>query len=207
MNTTQPDDRAHFILPDLGEGIHEAELIRWIVQPGDAVDELQPMAEMETDKALVEVPSPWAGVIKELHGKEGDIITVGSILVSYEPGGSTPAPLPSSPGQKTADMEPTAGEPAAETEAEEEDAGTVVGTMDEAMTVPASLSDRREPPAASRCGGARGGQEDVRRPPRTAAPAPTECGGARRRQHDRHARFEHVSRDGGGPTTAVCGVI
>lgn len=149
MNTTQPNDRAHFILPDLGEGIHEAELIRWIVQPGDAVDELQPMAEMETDKALVEVPSPWAGVIKELHGKEGDIITVGSILVSYELGGSTPTPLPSSPGQETADMEPTAGEPAAETEAKEEDAGTVVGTMDEAMTVPASLSDRREPPPVS----------------------------------------------------------
>ena len=57
-----------FILPDLGEGVHEAEIISWKVKPGDTVDEMDVLAEMETDKALVEVPSPYAGTIVELHG-------------------------------------------------------------------------------------------------------------------------------------------
>ena len=84
MATHQPEDKSHFILPDLGEGVHEAELIKWRVSVGDTVDELQVLAEMETDKALVEVPSPWGGIIKSLNGKEGDIILVGSELVHYE---------------------------------------------------------------------------------------------------------------------------
>src|ERR671919_65858 len=88
MATKQPSDKSRFILPDLGEGVHEAELIKWRVKPGDRVDEHQTLAEMETDKALVEVPSPWAGTIKELKGKEGDIINVGSILVTFEVGSS-----------------------------------------------------------------------------------------------------------------------
>ncbi len=83
MAIKQPQDKSQFILPDLGEGVHEAELIRWKIRPGDRVEEFQTLAEMETDKALVEVPSPWAGVIKELHGAEGEIISVGSVLVSY----------------------------------------------------------------------------------------------------------------------------
>src|SRR5262245_30312099 len=86
MATKQPADKSHFILPDLGEGVHEAELIRWRVKPGDRVEEYQTLAEMETDKALVEVPSPWTGVIKQLNGKEGDIIKVGSVLVTYDIG-------------------------------------------------------------------------------------------------------------------------
>ena len=51
----QPADQSHFILPDLGEGVHEAELISWKVNPGDSVKEHQTIAEMETDKAMVEV--------------------------------------------------------------------------------------------------------------------------------------------------------
>ena len=94
MVIKQPDDKSHFILPDLGEGVHEAELIRWLIAPGDTVTEHQTLAEMETDKALVEVPSPWDGVIKELHGKEGEILNVGNPLVSYEIGGAT---APASP--------------------------------------------------------------------------------------------------------------
>ena len=62
-------------------------MIRWRVEPGQDVDEHQTLAEMETDKALVEVPSPWPGKVKELHGAPGDIIPVGSVLVSYSTGG------------------------------------------------------------------------------------------------------------------------
>src|SRR5882757_8603507 len=72
-----------FILPDLGEGVHEAELIKWRVSVGQKVAEHDILAEMETDKALVEVPSPRAGMIAALHGKEGEICKVGDALVSY----------------------------------------------------------------------------------------------------------------------------
>ena len=84
MVIKQPIDKSHFILPDLGEGVHEAEIISWKVKPGDRVEEHQTLAEMETDKALVEVPSPWSGVIEKLHGKEGEIVEVGSVLNSYK---------------------------------------------------------------------------------------------------------------------------
>ena len=70
----QPSDKSHFILPDLGEGLVEAELISWKVSAGDTVKEQQTLAEMQTDKALVEVPSPWAGTVSELCGNPGDII-------------------------------------------------------------------------------------------------------------------------------------
>ena len=88
----QPADQSHFILPDLGEGVHEAELIKWRVAPGDKVSEHQTLAEMETDKALVEVPSPWTGVIKQLNGSEGEIILVGSVLVEYDTAAAASAP-------------------------------------------------------------------------------------------------------------------
>ena len=87
----QPADQSHFILPDLGEGVHEAEIISWKVKPGEAVKEHQTIAEMETDKALVEVPSPWTGVVSELCGSEGEIINVGNILVKYDIGGGSSA--------------------------------------------------------------------------------------------------------------------
>jgi pyruvate dehydrogenase E2 component (dihydrolipoamide acetyltransferase) len=76
-------DPSIFILPDLGEGVHEAELIKWRVTPGQTVKEHDILAEMETDKALVEVPSPRAGTIKQLHGSEGEILHVGNVLVTY----------------------------------------------------------------------------------------------------------------------------
>ena len=124
MSIKQPTDKSHFILPDLGEGVHEAELISWKVKPGEKVEEHQTLAEMETDKALVEVPSPWTGVIKELGGAEGDTIIVGSVLVTYEVGGTKPAKAKA----------PAAAEPVTAT-AEREDAGSVVGSMDTGLTV------------------------------------------------------------------------
>lgn len=72
-----------FNLPDLGEGLPDAEIVRWLVKEGDEVTVDQPMVEMETAKAVVEVPSPFAGRISKLHGKEGDVIDVGAVLVSF----------------------------------------------------------------------------------------------------------------------------
>ncbi len=120
MAAKTSSDPSVFILPDLGEGVHEAELIAWKVKEGEQVDEHDILAEMETDKALVEVPSPRAGVIKTLHGKAGEILHVGNPLVSYE-GGPDDA-------SASASNEPEATEAVASAE-ETEDAGTVVGAM------------------------------------------------------------------------------
>jgi len=76
--------RQTFTLPDLGEGLTEAQLIRWLVAPGDAIAIDQPVAEVETAKAAVEVPSPYGGVVAELHGAEGATIAVGEPLISVE---------------------------------------------------------------------------------------------------------------------------
>jgi len=73
-----------FNLPDLGEGLQEAEIVRWHVAVGDRVAVDQPMVAMETAKAVVEVPAPFAGVISALHGKPGDSIATGAPLVDFE---------------------------------------------------------------------------------------------------------------------------
>ncbi|MEQ8769970.1 MAG: dihydrolipoamide acetyltransferase family protein [Phycisphaerales bacterium] len=139
-----------FILPDLGEGLEEAELISWKVEEGQTVNEHDILAEMETDKALVEVPSPRAGTIATLHGGAGDIIKVGAPLVTYEGGANGQVQQPTRteeppPDDETPESEvktirsgkkqPTkkAPEPA-HTEAQSsdedrEDAGTVVGQV------------------------------------------------------------------------------
>jgi pyruvate dehydrogenase E2 component (dihydrolipoamide acetyltransferase) len=75
-----------FLLPDLGEGLAEAELIKWRVEVGQTVKELEVLAEMETDKALVEVTSPRAGTISGLHGQPGEILKVGLPFVTYSGG-------------------------------------------------------------------------------------------------------------------------
>ncbi|MET1017982.1 MAG: biotin/lipoyl-containing protein, partial [Leifsonia flava] len=67
-----------FCLPDLGEGLTEAELVHWIVAVGDEVTVDQPIAEVETAKSIVEVPSPFAGTVAALHGEEGQTLAVGS---------------------------------------------------------------------------------------------------------------------------------
>jgi 2-oxoisovalerate dehydrogenase E2 component (dihydrolipoyl transacylase) len=70
-----------FRLPDLGEGLTEAALIRWLVAPGDTVRVDQPIAEVETAKSVVELPSPFAGTVAALHGTEGDTLAVGAPLL------------------------------------------------------------------------------------------------------------------------------
>jgi 2-oxoisovalerate dehydrogenase E2 component (dihydrolipoyl transacylase) len=73
-----------FVLPDLGEGLTEAEVVRWLVAVGDEVVVDQPVVEVETAKSIVEVPSPYAGRVSELHGTEGGTVAVGSPLISVE---------------------------------------------------------------------------------------------------------------------------
>ncbi len=87
-------------LPELGEGVTEGELVKWLVKPGDKIEADQAVAEMMTDKATVEVPSPSAGVVKELKAKEGDVVEVGMVMLVIEDAGgasvaaAAPAPPP-----------------------------------------------------------------------------------------------------------------
>jgi len=134
---SNPDD---FILPDLGEGVHEAELIKWRVEVGQTVAEHEILAEMETDKALVEVPSPRAGTIATLHGSNGEILHVGNPLVSYVPAAGTARGVEARPAESKTNGKARGARPAEpasrpadeapdEPGAEREDAGTVVGNM------------------------------------------------------------------------------
>lgn len=71
-----------FCLPDLGEGLTEGEVLRWLVAAGDTVDVNQPLVEVETAKAAVELPSPYSGTVVTLHAAEGDLLPVGAPLVT-----------------------------------------------------------------------------------------------------------------------------
>ncbi len=86
---------APFLFPDVGEGIHEGKLVHWRVHEGDVVKQDQVLCEVETDKAVVEIPSPQPGTIQTLHGKEGEIIKVGNVLVTFADATSAHASNPS----------------------------------------------------------------------------------------------------------------
>ena len=82
------------VLPDIGEGVTEGEVVKWLVKPGDSIKEDQPVVEIMTDKATVEVPSPTAGTVKEYKCKEGDIVPIGKPLMTVELGGESKATAP-----------------------------------------------------------------------------------------------------------------
>ena len=92
-----------FLLPDVGEGLVEAEIVEWKVAVGDRVELNQPLVDIETAKAVVELPSPFAGVVRTLHGAVGDVMEVDKPLVTFDIGGADePAPPPSAAEPATA---------------------------------------------------------------------------------------------------------
>lgn len=78
-----------FKLPDLGEGLQEAEIVEWHVNAGDEIEADKPLLSVETDKAVVEVPSPRAGRISKIHAAPGDVVKIGAPLVEFEGGNGT----------------------------------------------------------------------------------------------------------------------
>jgi pyruvate dehydrogenase E2 component (dihydrolipoamide acetyltransferase) len=84
-------DLKQFKMPDVGEGLTEADILRWDVKPGDTVTVNQTLVEVETAKAAVELPSPYAGVVAELHAAEGDTVDVGAPIITIDVGASAPA--------------------------------------------------------------------------------------------------------------------
>ena len=101
-----------FRFPDVGEGITEGEIVRWLVKEGDEVKADETLAEIETDKAVVEMPSPYAGTVLKLHFKDKDLIKVGQVLVTIgEKGEAVPEGAPAPAGMPAA--RPAAPVPAA----------------------------------------------------------------------------------------------
>lgn len=116
-----------FLLPDLGEGLTEAELVNWLVSVGDEIHVDQPIAEVETAKSMVEVPSPYAGTVAELHGQPGETLDVGKPLISVTPAGAPAAPVVEPVETELGDAPAPAADPAeaeAENYREEEKAGS-----------------------------------------------------------------------------------
>ena len=77
-------------LPDIGEGVHEGEVTKWFLKPGDAVKENDPMVEVMTDKVTVQIPSPFTGKVLELRAREGEVVTVGTVLIVFGEEGEAP---------------------------------------------------------------------------------------------------------------------
>ena len=100
---------ATFSLPDLGEGLQEAEIVEWFATEGDRVLADQPLLSVETDKAIVEVPSPWTGIVLKRRAAVGDVLAIGAPLVDIEEG----EVAKKDQGSIVGDLEPA--EPASET--------------------------------------------------------------------------------------------
>jgi pyruvate dehydrogenase E2 component (dihydrolipoamide acetyltransferase) len=146
-----------FAFPDVGEGITEGELLSWKVAEGELIVEDQTLAEVETDKAVVEIPSPKAGRILKLHAAEGETIKVGQVLVTIDElavGASGTAPVPAPPPtvpviEVTAPKAPAP--PVSTFEPEEEHyTGSVVGQLEEAPEEPSVPAPGPPPTVAAR---------------------------------------------------------
>jgi pyruvate dehydrogenase E2 component (dihydrolipoamide acetyltransferase) len=113
-----------FELPDVGEGVAEGEIVSWLVEPGDTVEEDQAVAEVETDKAVVEVPSPVNGTVSEIHVEEGELVPVGTVIITF-----------AEEGEEAGDVESAESGTETGPEADAVEAGGAEGTeSEEALT-------------------------------------------------------------------------
>jgi pyruvate dehydrogenase E2 component (dihydrolipoamide acetyltransferase) len=137
-----------FRLPDIGEGLAEAEIVRWLVEVGDVVTTDQPIVEVETDKAVVEIPTPFAGSVVKLGGEAGDVVEVGEILIVIGEANDNPAkvgdavePPPAQPAEPAPGPDPVRFAPSSSASA-----APIVGSLSEEAEV---LRPRAEPETAA----------------------------------------------------------
>ncbi|MFI6373878.1 dihydrolipoamide acetyltransferase family protein [Streptomyces sp. NPDC050546] len=117
MTTMTEASVREFKMPDVGEGLTEAEILKWFVQPGDTVTDGQVVCEVETAKAAVELPIPYDGVVRDLHFPEGTTVDVGTSIIAVDvSGGAAPEPAPAA--EQPAVSPPAAAQPAEEPKAE-----------------------------------------------------------------------------------------
>ena len=114
MTTMTEASVREFKMPDVGEGLTEAEILKWYVQPGDTVTDGQVVCEVETAKAAVELPIPYDGVVRALHFPEGTTVDVGTAIIAVDVGGGA-APAPAA--EQSAAVQPAAAAPAEESKA------------------------------------------------------------------------------------------
>ncbi|MFF2274021.1 dihydrolipoamide acetyltransferase family protein [Agromyces sp. NPDC058136] len=203
-----------FILPDLGEGLTEAEIVAWLVAPGDEVAIDQPVVELESAKSVVQLPTPFAGVVESLGGQVGETLHAGTVLMTLgSAAGSTPAAPASTGPDATAPTShdaprPVPAEPgvAAPTDVATEESGAVlIGYGTRASTV-----TKRAASAPARFGRRRGG---AGAPAASGGPtaAPSRLDPARRspvvspivRRLARQHGFDAAQLDGSGPDHLV----
>ncbi|MFF5365831.1 dihydrolipoamide acetyltransferase family protein [Streptomyces sp. NPDC013187] len=115
MTTMTEASVREFKMPDVGEGLTEAEILKWYVQPGDTVTDGQVVCEVETAKAAVELPIPYDGVVRDLHFPEGTTVDVGTAIIAVDVGGGSAAPAPAA--EQSAAERPAAAAPAEEPKA------------------------------------------------------------------------------------------
>ncbi|QDP40043.1 dihydrolipoamide acetyltransferase family protein [Radiobacillus deserti] len=122
-----------FKLPDIGEGIHEGEIVKWFVKVGEEIKEDDVLCEVQNDKAVVEIPSPVEGTVKEIHFEEGSVATVGETIISIDAegyenaGGNDESPSETKEETKAPAEEPKKEETVLnETEAAEDDGEIVI---------------------------------------------------------------------------------
>ncbi|MFJ9606329.1 dihydrolipoamide acetyltransferase family protein [Kitasatospora sp. NPDC101176] len=112
--TTEVRSLREFKMPDVGEGLTEAEILSWYVKPGDTVTDGQVVCEVETAKAAVELPIPFNGVVEQLFFPEGATVDVGTVIISVAVAGAADAAAPAAPAAAAAAAVPAPAAPAAE---------------------------------------------------------------------------------------------
>ncbi len=150
-----------FAMPDLGEGLEEGEIVEWLVDEGDPVELNQPLVEVETAKATVEIPSPFAGSVTALHGSVGSAVPVGAPLVTFSTSASESEDDPSAGRATSAAGAPARATPPVRKLAKElgVDLATVVGsgvegriTVDDVRASPGGRVEAARPGRAGRTG-------------------------------------------------------
>jgi 2-oxoisovalerate dehydrogenase E2 component (dihydrolipoyl transacylase) len=150
-----------FKLPDIGEGIAEAEIVAWHVKVGDEVSEDQQLADMMTDKATVEMESPVAGKVVELAGEVGDMVPIGSVLAVIETSGDAPREAPAAESKQERPL----GD------------GAVEATPEQAEEIPVTKAVEEQPPLAQAGGDKRGGPATTEPKDPTPQPPPASARG------------------------------
>jgi 2-oxoisovalerate dehydrogenase E2 component (dihydrolipoyl transacylase) len=146
-----------FPLPDTAEGLVDAEILTWHIKPGDEVTVNQIIVEIETAKAAVELPCPWAGVVRELHAQPGETVNVGSpiVTIDVDPGGTAaPAKEPAAPAEASGEQNGQAmlvgyGPKAATTKRRARKSASSEPVLPPAPSVPAASAPAPSAPAAT----------------------------------------------------------
>ncbi|MEP6812385.1 MAG: dihydrolipoamide acetyltransferase family protein [Actinomycetota bacterium] len=156
-----------FKLPDLGEGLTEGEIARWLVQEGQEIAEDDPLVEIATDKTTVEIPSPAAGIVTKIYVAEGEVVAVGTLLVVIGGNGVAPTPEPASERAVAEPRAPIRSEKARATPLVRRLAGelgvdlaTLTGTGPQGRITEADV--RRTAPAAAAPSQSEGRREPIR---------------------------------------------